>query len=144
MLEERFKLAVHQEPAKRTIFELVVGKRGPRLKSADLKAPLPDGVKLESGGVMTGIGPRGQNGMNFHAATMADLAGTMLQIFFDGPVRDRTGLTGRYDFQVMRVPTPGENHGFTYDVASLGLNLKRGMEDRPILVIDHIEKPTPN
>ncbi len=144
MLEERFKLTAHQEPAKRTIFELVVGKRGPRLKLADLKAPLPEGMKLESGGVMTGIGPRGMGGQNFHAATMGDLAWTMLQIFYDGPVRDHTGLTGRYDFQVPRVPTPGENHGFTYDVTGLGLQLKRGTENRPVLVIDHIEKPGPN
>jgi len=144
MLEERFKLAAHQEPAKRTIFELVAGKRGPRLKSADLKAPLPDGVKLQSGGVMTGIGPRGQQGWNFHAATMQDLADMMIQVYFDGPVRDRTGLTGRYDFQTLRIPTPGENHGFAYDVSGLGLELRRGTENRPVLVIDHIEKPSPN
>jgi uncharacterized protein (TIGR03435 family) len=144
VLNERFKLAIHEEPAKRTIFELVVAKRGPRLKPADLKASLPPGVKLESGGVMTGIGPRGENGLNFHAATMQDLAAMMIQVYFDGPVRDRTGLTGRYDFQVLRIPTPGENHGFAFDVAGLGLELKRGMENRPMLVIDHIEKPTPN
>lgn len=144
VLHDRCSLALHKEPAKRTIFELVVAKRGARLKPADLKAPLPAGVKLSSGGVMTGIGPRGENGWDFHAATMQDLANMMIQVYFEGPVRDRTGLTGRYDFQARRIPTPGENHGFAYDVASLGLKLKRGMENRPILVIDHIEKPSPN
>jgi uncharacterized protein (TIGR03435 family) len=144
VLQERCNLALHEEPAKRTIFELVVVKRGARLKPADLKAPLPDGVKLSSGGVMTGIGSRGENGWDFHAATMHDLANMMIQVYFDGPVRDRTGLTGHYDFQARRIPTPGENHGFAYDVASLGLKLKRGLENRPILVIDHIEKPTSN
>jgi uncharacterized protein (TIGR03435 family) len=143
-LKERFKLAIHEEPAKRTIFELVVARRGPRLKPADLKASLPAGVKLSSGGVMTGIGPRGENGWNFHAATMQDLADMMIQVSFDSPVRDRTGLTGRYDFQAMRISTPGENRGFAYDIAGLGLELKRGMENRPILVIDHVEKPTAN
>ena len=144
MLQARFKLAIHEEPAKRTIFELVVAKRGARLKPADLKVSLPVGVKLSSGGVMTGIGPRGANGWDFHAATMQDFADMMIQVYFDGPVRDRTGLTGRYDFQARRIPTPGENHGFAYDVGSLGLEVKRGVENRPILVIDHIEKPGPN
>jgi uncharacterized protein (TIGR03435 family) len=144
VLGERCKLALHEEPAKRTIFELVVAKRGARLKPADLKAPLPDGVKLSSGGVMTAIGPRGENGWDFHAATMQDLANLMIQVYVDGPVRDRTGLTGRYDFQAWRIPTPGGNHGFAYDVARLGVELKRGVENRLILVIDHIEKPTGN
>ncbi len=144
MLQTRFRLAIHEEPAKRTIFELMVTKRGARLKPADLKASLPVGVKLSSGGVATGIGPRGENGWDFHAATMQDFADMMIQIYFDGPVRDGTGLTGRYDFQARRIPTPGENHGFAYDVASLGLELKRGSENRPILVIDRIEKPTGN
>jgi uncharacterized protein (TIGR03435 family) len=143
-LKERFKLAAHEEPAHRTIFELVVAKWGSRLKPAAPDTALPVGVKLESGGVMTGIGPRGADGWNFHAATMQDLADTMLQVFFDGPVRDRTGLTGRYDFQVPRVETPGENRGYTYSVDDLGLQLKRGTENRPVLVIDHVERPTPN
>jgi uncharacterized protein (TIGR03435 family) len=111
---------------------------------ANLKASLPAAVKLGSGGVMTGIGPQGEDGWNFHAATMQDLADMMIQVYVDGPVRDRTGVTGRYDFQVRRIPTPGENRGFAYDVAGLGLELKRGMETRPILVIDHIEKPGAN
>ena len=57
---------------------------------------------------------------------------------------DRTGLTGRYDFQVPRLETPGENGGYTSSVSDLGLELKRGTENRPVLVIDHIEKPIPN
>jgi uncharacterized protein (TIGR03435 family) len=146
-LKERFKLALHKESAQRTIFELAVSKRGPRLKPAASDAVLPVGMKLESGGVMTGIGPKGSDGWDFHGATMQDLADRMLQSFLDGPVRDRTGLTGRYDFQVRIVPTPGEERGYDYDAYSLsdlGLELKRGTENRPILVIDHVERPTPN
>jgi uncharacterized protein (TIGR03435 family) len=147
-LKERFKLALHEEPAQRPMFELVIAKGGPRLK-ARLKAAAPDvvlpkGVRLASGGVMTGFGPRGADGWNFYGATMEDLAYRLTGTFFDGPVRDRTGLTGRYDFSVRRVDTPGEDRGYTYDFADLGLQLKRGKENRPILVIDHVERPTPN
>jgi uncharacterized protein (TIGR03435 family) len=116
------------------------------LKTAAPDAILPVGMKLASGGVETGIGPRGISGANFHGATMGDLV-DMLNVLayqFEGPVRDRTGLTGRYDFQVPRIETPGENGGYTSSISDLGLELKRGTENRPILVIDHVEKPTPN
>jgi hypothetical protein len=145
-LTERFKLALHEEPAQRPMFELVVAKRGPRLMPADPGAILPVGAKLPSGGVDTGIGPRRIGGWDLHGATMQDLAYLLnfLSNQFDGPVQDRTGLTGRYDFQVQRVETPDENQGYTYSVSHLGLELKRGTENRPILVIDHVERPTPN
>lgn len=145
-LRERFRLAIHEEPAQRTIFQLVVAKRGPRLKPATPGAVLPPGLKLESGGVLTWLGARGFGGWSFQGATMRDLADMMLQVFWDGPVRDRTGLTGRYDFEVRKVPTD-EERGHTYDayvLSDLGLELKRGTENRPILVIDHVERPTPN
>ena len=146
-LKERFKLALHEEPAQRPFYELVVSKRGPKLKQANPDAILPVGTKLPSGGVNAAMGPRGIGGWDFHGATMWDLADmlSILSYQFDGPVRDRTGLTGHYDFQVPRVDTPGENiGGYTYSISNLGLETKRAMENRPILVIDHVEKPTPN
>jgi uncharacterized protein (TIGR03435 family) len=113
------------------------------LKAADPDAILPEGARLESGGVLTPM-PGKPTDWVFHRATMQDLAYRLTGIFFDGPVRDRTGLTGRYDFSVPRVDTPGENRGYGYSVADLGLQLKRGTESRPILVIDHVERPTQN
>jgi len=141
-LKERFQLAVHEEPAQRMMFELVIAKGGPRLKAAAPGAVLPLGVRLASGGVMT-PGARNDD-WEFHGATMDDLAYMLTGIFFDGPVRDRTGLTGRYDFPVPRIETPGEDRGYAYSVDGLGLQLKHGKESRPILVIDHVERPTQN
>jgi len=145
-LKERFKLVFHEEPSQRPFYELVVGKRGARLKPANLDAVFPGSANLVKGYVDTGIGPRGLGGMDLHGATMEDLAELLSFLVnqFDGPVRDRTGLTGRYDFQVPRIVTPDENGGYTYSVSHLGLELKRGMENRPVLVIDHVEKPVPN
>ena len=142
-LKDRFKLAIHEEPAQQTVFELVVAKRGPRLKPPTPDAALPPGIHLESGGVRA-IGPKATYDMDFRGATMQDLAYMLTGVFFDGPVRDRTGLTGRYDFYVPRVETPGEDQGYSFSVTGLGLQLKRGKENRPILVIDHVERPTPN
>jgi len=72
-LRERCKLVIHEEPSQERIYELVVAKGGPKLKAAAASA-LPAGVKLESGGVMTGIGAQGNDGWNYHGATMLDLA----------------------------------------------------------------------
>ncbi len=86
-LMERFKLAIHEEPAQRTMFELVVAKRGPRLKPAAPDAVLPVGVKLASGDVETGIGPRGDGGWSFYGATLGDLADVLNGFAqLDGPV----------------------------------------------------------
>jgi len=128
------------------MYELVVAKRGPRLKPAAPDAILPVGPKLPSGGVMTVTGPGVKYGWDFYGATMADLANVLTGFMyqFDGPVRDRKGLTGRYDFHLARADTPGENMGSTVSVSDLGLELKRGTENRPILVIDHVERPTSN
>jgi len=125
--------------------ELVVAKRGPRLQPTPPDAILPVGAHLPGGGVITGIGPGGTYGMEFHGATMQDFVYRMLFMFGSvGPVRDRTGLTGRYDFRVLQVPASDEDPGFGFSVSDLGLEFKRGTEYRPVLVIDHVEKPTPN
>jgi uncharacterized protein (TIGR03435 family) len=60
----------------------------------------------------------------YHGATMQDLADFLVIMSGRIPVRDRTGLTGHYDFRIQQTPP--------------------GTESRPILVIDHIEKPTAN
>jgi hypothetical protein len=68
LLAERFKLVVRKETKEQTVYALVVGKDGPKMKEA------------EAGG---------------SGATMPDLA-RMLKRYFDEPVIDRTGLEGTY------------------------------------------------
>ena len=144
-LKERCKLAIHEEPSQKPIFELVIAKRGPKLKPAASGSALPIGVKLESGGVKTGIGSRAADGWNYYGATMLDLALDLTILSPGTPVRDRTGLTGRYDFSVHRVQLePGEQQVYGYAIGPLGLDLRTGRENRPMLVIDRVERPTPN
>jgi len=143
-LKERCKLVLHEEREPRQIYELVVAKKGPRLKAADADATLPRGVGLEGGGVMTPI-DNSLGGWTFHRATMQDLAHFLGNGL--GPVRDHTGLTGRYDFPLRRVPAADEGPLLSPDSFSLdglGLQLRRGKENMPILVIDHVERPTQN
>jgi len=82
LLEDRFKLAVHNETREQTVLLLKVAKGGPKLKeiSSDI-----------SGGLRAGRG--------FLAGTQIGipfLAQTLSQIVVQ-PILDQTGLTGKYD-----------------------------------------------
>lgn len=82
----------------------------------------------------------------FYYATVQDLV-YYLGVVAGGaiPVRDKTGLTGRYDFTITELPRdPDENGVYRYSLKHLGLAIRRGTEQRPALVIDHIERPSPN
>lgn len=84
--------------------------------------------------------------MEFRGATMGDLVWFLVRLTRGTPLRDRTGLTGRYDFKLQEIdePSHGSNAVDNYPIDHLGLKLRPGTESRPILVIDHIEKPTAN
>lgn len=146
VLKERCKLAIHEEASKARVWELVVKKSGPRFKASDPNAVVPDGDKRPSGAVWVGKEANGLQVKNFYRAGTQDLA-DFLSIVTGGrpPVRDKTGLTGRYDFTFREVTLlPGEDRVYRYPVDRLGLQIQAGLENRPVLVIDHIEKPTPN
>jgi uncharacterized protein (TIGR03435 family) len=121
LLAERFKVATHRETRELPVFELTVGKSGPKMKAAsDKPADTPDSLPTGAPGapLMAGrvkMGPDGcpdfpdlrlgsrfffMNGRGCLTAvqeTMAGLAG-MLSGRFDRPVLDKTGLSGKYDF----------------------------------------------
>lgn len=145
-LKERFNLVLHEQPSTGKIYELVVGKGGPRLNAAAPNSPLPAGSKLPSGGI--GVGRQLANGKtvwDYHRATMQDLAWFLTIVSGGVPVRDRTGLTGSYDFTFREVElAPDDEKVYRWPTDHLGLNVKPGTESKPILVIDHIEKPTAN
>ena len=72
----------------------------------------------------------------------------------DRPVIDRTGLTGRYDFRLEYSPaflqqsadaaqSPGPSL-FTALTEQLGLALQPATIRLPVLVIDNVERPTPD
>jgi uncharacterized protein (TIGR03435 family) len=95
---------------------------------------------------------RGKEVKQFYGATMGDLVWFLSLLSVSTPIRDRTGLTGRYDFTLQQAEV-GEpsNYGDTlnsalnrYPIDQLGLVLKPGAENRSKLVIDHNEKPTAN
>ena len=150
-LKERCKLEIHEEPSQAPDWELVIGKRGPRLPAAAPGSTAPNGaklgMKLKSGGLMGQDVVNGKQVKHFYGATMDDLVGFLTVLSRGVHVYDKTGLTGRYDFTFREVEPldPGSRDPLDkYPLGQLGLELKRGMENRPILVIDHIERPSAN
>ena len=99
------------------------------------------------------------NSFSAGAITMQSVAGTVNGAV-DRPVIDRTGLTGRFDVDLQWTnPMPAGSGDaasgtapltevgpsiFTALQEQLGLELESRQEPIDVLVIDHIEPPTPN
>ncbi len=110
--------------------------------------------------------------MHVMNGTMSDLAGFLQVLVLDRPVVDRTGLTARYDFQCTFAPDNSEFGGHppqihaagaaggtpasspAVDVSApnlfeamsqqLGLKLNAEKTDVEVIVIDHVDHPSPN
>jgi uncharacterized protein (TIGR03435 family) len=113
LLAERFKMKVHHETKDLPIYELTIGKDGPRFKESageppknDLATPAPGAAELDKDG--DPIAPPGTmrfslvNGvarfrLNVAGESMEKLV-TTLSNQLNQPVVDATGLKGQYDF----------------------------------------------
>ncbi len=133
LLADRFNLALHKETRQLSLYTLVVGKGGPKFKEAN---------DDEQAGVSTSA-----DSVNFQATPMAGLA-TTLRGLLKTPVVDRTGLAGRYDFELDYMPPrPGAADSgpslFTA-VEELGLKLEAGKGPVEIMVIDRVDHASEN
>jgi uncharacterized protein (TIGR03435 family) len=113
LLIQRFKLAVHHESKEQPVYELGVGKNGPKLKESppdpEPAAGAANGVpsvKNDGNGTFTVTGgqngptrvsmtPDGQVHLEASKMSMAQLADTLTNLV-GRPVVDKTGLTGNY------------------------------------------------
>ncbi len=155
MLAERFNLKAHWETRDSATYDLVVAKRG-RLQSTG--AP-PSAEELKGFGEHP-IPPLYQRGSSMHGfeyiahgATSADVA-KMLSGQFGRPVDDKTGLTGKYDFDLKTYQTRSRDRKEdetnpwppleTAIQDQLGLKLVDSRGPMRVLVIDHVEKPSAN
>jgi len=159
VLRERCKLVVHRIPKDVTGYALVLGKHGPKLESAKLGEPVSKGGMLLPGGGMV-IASEDNQGLTFTNTSMASFT-EELMLLSRGPmgpalIQDRTGLTGKYDFVVRKLgsgSSPDRQEGMSasdptfglpWDIAELGLLLKPAKVQTETVVIDHIERPSPN
>jgi uncharacterized protein (TIGR03435 family) len=155
LLAERFKLKVHWETRNVETYELVVSKPG-RLKSTG-ELPSPDELKNFGNRPIPPLYQRGSSMRGFeypaHGATTLDIA-QMLSMQFGRPVADKTGLTGKYDFNLQTYQVrlsdrkdDETNPWMPLEIAiqdQLGLKLVPSQGPMQKLIIDHVEKPSEN
>jgi len=156
LLAERVRLQVHWETKETPAFDLVVAKAGPKFKEAATTpspARFPEGYPgLPPGEETTGITQRGRTVFRAHGEAMERIA-DLFSAYLRFPVKDATGLRGKYDFTLYWVQNPNvlppdADTGPTLSEAlqdQLGLKLETTRGSLRILVIDHAEKiPTDN
>jgi uncharacterized protein (TIGR03435 family) len=151
LLADRFKLTFHHEQRELPVFALTVGKDGAKNMAENTGGgPLPS---LFFQGAKGGISLPARN------ATMKDFTGLLQEVVLDRPVVDQTGLKGRYDFTLKWAPDDSQFGGrvppasddpsappslFTALQEQVGLKLSAEKTAVDVLVIDHVEKPSPN
>jgi len=140
LLETRFTLAIRRETRIEPIYELVIAKAGPRLK---------DSAGPDANGRQGFFGPPGHwVATNQPAASLVGPLSRQL----GRPVRDKTGLSGRYDFTLTYSPQITQQAGddpnapsvFTALEEQLGLKLESARGPVDVLVVENAEKPQPD
>jgi uncharacterized protein (TIGR03435 family) len=163
LLEERFHLKIHRETEEVPMYALTVAKGGFKLK------PMKDG-DCDSGDPATAGKPRcssinmdrnGPNTVWTYGGMPVSALASMLSSTLDRHVIDRTGLTEKFvirlefssDENTPRLvqrdidypPNPGpRGPGILTALDQLGLKIEAVKAPRGYLVIDHVERPTPD
>jgi len=156
LLADRFNLKTHWETREGPVYDLVVAKRGSMLHAGGSLPPSAD--ELKSFGdrkipemYQHGDGRRGYEliGHDCHITTLVGMLGSLMRT----RVIDKTGLTATYDFDLQYNQSSGRDRDADPTIwpsvpdaveDELGLKLEPSKGSVQMLVIDHIEKPSPN
>lgn len=164
LLAERFGLKISHESQELPVYVLVVAKNGPKLTPATPPPPppaengKPSDPPRKTG--MQGIRSHGPGELQGLSATIGLLVDVLSRQpgLGDRLVLDQTGLTGHYDWTLKWAPdmatdpaNPAAPAGdpslpslFTAVQEQLGLKLESQKAPVDVVVIDRIEKPSPN
>jgi uncharacterized protein (TIGR03435 family) len=161
LLRDRFGLVMRPQPVDVPVYALVRTEPGtplpqtmretapcPRVPRDPLSATVPIEPPPSERTCSVGLNRSGR--IAGRAASIAGLI-TMLRQVVDRRIIDRTGLTGRYDFEVAWVPDTGSpggpaivNAGIFSATQDLGLRLQPILAPADGYVVERIERPTPN
>jgi len=171
LLAERFKLVVHRETREFPAYALQLARRdrrlGPQLHQSTTDCAAIAAARGRSGAAATetaaerplcGIRAAGGH-MQAGGQPMSELTAILSRIV-QRVVVDQTGLTGRFDFELKwnpdqvpqnrpgadSLPAPDVNSTsiFTALQEQLGLRLESAKNPVAVLVVDHVERPTPD
>jgi uncharacterized protein (TIGR03435 family) len=150
LLADRFKLTFHRQQKIFSIYELEVDKDGPKLKPSTAAPDAPPAL-------ISTVYPQ-RILMPARNATMGDFVSLLQRAVLDRPVVNKTGLAGRYDFDLSWAPDASQFGGevpvapptassppfFTAVREQLGLRLVATRGPADALVIDQVARPSPN
>jgi uncharacterized protein (TIGR03435 family) len=139
MLQERFRLQVHQQKKEMTVYSLVSSQGSSKLKRTGDATDLTTQMRDSKGQMWA---------TKFDMALLARYLGGELGF----PVIDQTNLPGVYDFELSWNPDDGKTGAQTDSRPSmvtalkeqLGLELKRGKGQVEVVVVDYAEKAAAN
>jgi uncharacterized protein (TIGR03435 family) len=150
LFAERFGLQVHEEKRKMAAYVLSVSKNGPKMTKTTDASLSPSQLLYPQGVIIAKSVP------------IAVLAQMLQDYILGQPVVDKTGLEGRWDFTLRWTPDetqfpdapesvrrPADDANawpplFTAIQEQLGLKLETQKADVPVLVVDHVDHPSPN
>jgi uncharacterized protein (TIGR03435 family) len=156
VLKDRFHLQAHLETKTLPVFDLTVAKGGPKFTGAtgaDTHAAMVKNGLTTGGSMLVNNGELTANAVPLSSLTWS-LSGEVGRTIID-----KTGLTGKYDFELKWTPeraaASGADNGQTDDQNSasslftalqeqLGLKLQSSKGPVETLVVDHVEMPSEN
>ncbi len=132
LLTDRFKLAVHHESKQIGAYELIVGRSGLKLQ----ESTGPRTFFTTRPGLISGT-----------RVSMRELASALAGLL-ERPTSDHTDLTGLYDVKLEWTPDSATGDVgisiFTALQEQLGLKLEAARASVDMLVVDRVERPTPD
>lgn len=143
LLAERFALRLHREQRQTNVYALVVSNSGLELKAVDASRCAPPNGRCGMNATPTEIIATGQS---------MDQLATRLSRSIGETVVNRTSVSGIFDFtlawtQEEQFRAPGASASpaiFTALAEQLGLRLESQRAPIDVLVIDRVERPTPD
>jgi uncharacterized protein (TIGR03435 family) len=151
LLADRFALKFHHDKRDLAAYVLTVWKTGQKLTPTQLKGNLPGFFYTPGTGGLT---------LHLINGTMKNFTDFLQMIVLDKPVVNQTGITGRFDNNVTFTPDDSQFNGHAPKVPAstvseapnlfdaiqqqLGLKLTAQKTAVDVIVIDHVEKPSPN
>ena len=165
LLEDRFRLEVHRAAKEIPVYDLTVAAGGLKARRFaagtcvpfDWNIPLPDQLRNQTQKHCIDRETRRESSVLLQLDGMS--IGAFIKFFLsrlDRPVVDKTGLSGLFDFHLEYAPgrastdraaMPSDLPGSAIVTAlrqQLGLKLTRARGAGELIVIDHIERPSPN
>ena len=151
LLSDRFKLTFHRQQKEYSIYELTAAKGKPKLKAST--AP-PD----QPAALIGTVYPPQKIVLPARNASMDDFVSMLQRAVLDRPVVNKTGLPGRYDFDLEWAPDETQFGGeapvasadapsaplFTAIQEQLGLKLEATRGPVSALIVDHVDQPSSN